>query len=159
VTLIVLLIPTKLQVEPESADGILSQTAEILGYSTDRFAAFDQRVYGRALDLCRQLDIEVIDALPALVEYRQKQGEELYFGKDWHLSPLGHHILAELIYEFFTSTPFLASLRKSELVPTEVEERTSWDFDRIKTTERKQPPAVANHRSGADSREQPRRLF
>ena len=54
------------------------------------------------MEMCRRLEIEVVDVLPSLVEFHREHEEEpLFFEKDWHLTPLGHRVLATELYERF----------------------------------------------------------
>jgi hypothetical protein len=100
--LIVMLIPTKLQIEPEMDKQIYFRVANTLGLGVDDAITFDHQMYDKVLALLRQLDIEVLDTLPELIAFHQQQPvkESLYFSKDWHLSPLGHRVIAEQVFQF-----------------------------------------------------------
>jgi hypothetical protein len=73
--LIVVLIPTKLQVEPELDEDLFLATSKVLG-NVDREVVFDQKVYDNLMEISRQLDVEVLDLLPGMVEFHQNRKDE-----------------------------------------------------------------------------------
>jgi lysophospholipase L1-like esterase len=98
--LVLLLIPSKSQIEPETQEN-LSQVTQLLGLDPRKAAAYDNEIYRRILKLGQELNIDVIDTLPTFLDYHQHNDELLYFNNDWHLSPIGHRVLAMQVYTFF----------------------------------------------------------
>ena len=97
--LVVLLIPTKRQVEGPSADAErFAQAADILGLSAEE-REFDDLALEIALDACGQARVEVLDLLPGLQEAYIAAGEPLYYTTDWHLNPAGHRAVAAMLEE------------------------------------------------------------
>lgn len=98
--LILVLIPTKLQVEPGLEPDLL-ETANTLDLTVEEAIVNDHRIYRKVIDLGQKLGIEVIDSLPVFLEYHQKSSDEpLFFRDDWHLTPTGHRVLANRIYQY-----------------------------------------------------------
>jgi hypothetical protein len=97
--LIVVLIPTKRQVEgPQSDVGRFAQAADILGLSAEE-REFDELALRTALDACDRAQVEVLNLLPGLREAYITAREPLYRTTDWHLNPAGHRAVAAILKE------------------------------------------------------------
>lgn len=96
--LVVAIIPTALQVEATSSD-YLDAAVDLLGMTVEEAIAFDERTYSRVLGLIQGLDIEWVSVLSEFSQYHAEHpNRTLYYDQDWHLSPLGHEVLAMQLY-------------------------------------------------------------
>jgi hypothetical protein len=102
---LVLLLPTKLEVEPESVRETVQAVQATLGLTTPP-ATFAQAVRVQMLSACASEHLEVVDLLPALREARQRSERDLYWVIDWHLNTEGNRAVAEAI------APRLAALAR-----------------------------------------------
>lgn len=94
--LVVLVIPTKLQVEPEDERGAVSRAARLLQL-VDEDLVYDGQAYARVLDLARRSGLPTIDPLDAL--RHAATCRRLYYRRDWHLNPDGNRALAAALDE------------------------------------------------------------
>jgi hypothetical protein len=108
--LVVVLIPTKRQVEGSQAGGAqFNQAADILGLSSgQRF--FDDVALNSVKALGKSQGWEIVDLLPFLRQQFLQSGGPLYYETDWHLNLAGHRQVARGLLEYFSST--LKSLNK-----------------------------------------------
>jgi lysophospholipase L1-like esterase len=95
---IVLVLPSRLQVEAEQDVGRIRAVAKILGL-TEADLALESRLGGESLSIARGLKIDTIDLAPALEEFHRRSGENLYYWTDWHLDTAGHRFLAQQLYD------------------------------------------------------------
>ena len=98
----VVLLPTKLQVEPGAASRG-ERAAELLGME-DVGAAFDDRVYADVTSLLRRLEIETIHVREALEEEHIRTGEPMYYDADWHLNVAGLRVVGETVGSALTES-------------------------------------------------------
>ena len=91
---VILLIPTKTQVEPADERGAVDRAARLLKL-TDQDLAYDQQVYGQIAELARKSGAVVIDPLAELRD--ASQPGRLYYRRDWHLNPAGNRALAAML--------------------------------------------------------------
>ncbi len=94
VPLLVVVIPTKIEVEGATVAASIEQAAATLGLHYDA-AAFDDAVRERMLELAAHNGLQAVDLLPALRAAANAHGRELYWNVDWHLNPEGHQVIAE----------------------------------------------------------------
>lgn len=94
-TLVVVLIPTKLQVEP-AAMGRARQTAALLGI--DRLEPLlEDRLEADMRALLDRLEVPAIDARAALEAEHARTGEPVYYDGDWHLDVAGSMVVGETV--------------------------------------------------------------
>ncbi len=98
IQLILMVLPTKLQVEPETDSSRTRETAEILGLG-EADLQLERHLGAETVRIGRQLNIETIDLAPLLTEHHRETGEILYYRTDWHLNAKGHRILAQCLYD------------------------------------------------------------
>jgi lysophospholipase L1-like esterase len=91
---VVVPIPTKAQVEPSDARAEVERAADLLDLGEDR-RRINDRLHGVVLAAAGEAGIPVLDPLPALAA--GAAAERLYYRRDWHLTPAGHRVLAELV--------------------------------------------------------------
>lgn len=101
-----LLLPTKLDVEPETVRNEVEKTQATLGLRMNP-TAFALSVRAQMLAACAAQKVEVIDLLPALRAARERDGQELFWVLDWHLNPAGNRAVAAAV------EPRLAALLRS----------------------------------------------
>jgi hypothetical protein len=100
--LVVLLIPTKRQVEGESIDEEqYLETAGELGLSGDGLD-FDDRALADMIAVLDESGLPYINPLATLREAAVILGGPLYYETDWHLNPDGHTRIAVILYRYFT---------------------------------------------------------
>lgn len=104
--LVILIIPTKLQVEPDDDAERINLLATTLHLNQDELA-FDDLVRNQVLEICQRHGIEVVDLLPAFKEHYQKEGRHLYWQTDWHLNVEGNRVAAEQLYTYLTENKLL----------------------------------------------------
>jgi hypothetical protein len=99
--LVVALLPTRAQVEPERAHEERARTAALLALGpTD--LAFEDVVL---VDLARRLDAASIAVVPLLEPLRRAAAAEpQYYPRDWHLAPPGHRTVAAALVPSVTSS-------------------------------------------------------
>jgi lysophospholipase L1-like esterase len=91
---VVVLVPTKAQVEPQDARAEAERAAAVLQLGDEQRRSND-RLYRVALAAAGEAGIPVIDSWPALAA--GAAAERLYYRRDWHLNPAGHRVLAESV--------------------------------------------------------------
>jgi len=94
--LLVVVIPTRLEVESGRAAAAVTAATRILGLQGDP-AAFDTAVRQRMIDLAERRGVRVLDLLPALRRGAANAGG-LYWALDWHLDVEGHRVVAEAVH-------------------------------------------------------------
>jgi hypothetical protein len=94
--LVVVVIPTKAQVEPADERGAINRAARLLEL-TDEHLRFSDRVHQRMLDAAARAGVAAIDPLPRLVE--AAGSGRLYYRRDWHLNPNGNRVLGAILAE------------------------------------------------------------
>jgi len=103
--LLVVIIPTKLQVEPEDDQESINAVAAMLDLEGDNLH-FDDQVVERIVRLCRDNQIAFVDAGPALRQAAQ-DGATFYWRPNWHLNVEGNALVAEQIYDYLQAHPQL----------------------------------------------------
>ena len=93
--LVVVLIPTKLQIE-EINDSIYNVAKEIKLSKSHLF--YDNIVRDRALNILKEKGIQTIDLYPYFKEEFNSNKESLYHNCDWHLNVKGHELIAKILY-------------------------------------------------------------
>ncbi len=96
--LIVLVLPSRLQVEAEQDVERTRAVAKILGL-TETDLGLETRLGDETLSIARRLQIDTIDLAPVLEEFHRSSGENLYYRTDWHLDTAGHRFLARQLYD------------------------------------------------------------
>jgi lysophospholipase L1-like esterase len=95
-TLLVTLIPSQIQVYPETYGPLLARTFPDCA-PVRRWLADGERPQRATASLCAELGIPFLDLLPAL---RRHAGRVLYIPREGHLSEEGHSIVAENLVSF-----------------------------------------------------------
>jgi lysophospholipase L1-like esterase len=99
--LTVLLIPAKIQIEPETVEETVRSMQTVdSSFQTSRIQAFLDDYAATVLADCRQMDIPAID--PREPMRQRAAGRELYYRRDMHLNVTGNRVLAEIIAERLT---------------------------------------------------------
>jgi len=99
--LTVLLIPAKIQIEPETVEETVRSMQSVdSSFQTSRIQAFLDDYAATVVADCRQMDIPVID--PREPMRQRAAGRELYYRRDMHLNVTGNRVLAEIIAERLT---------------------------------------------------------
>jgi ribosome modulation factor len=127
--LLVVMIPTKLQVEPEDDQERINAVAATLGLE-GRELHFDDRIVERVLNMCRSNQIPIADMGPALRQAARDgvaahctgctvpvlpftlDGARSYWRQGWHLSVEGNAIVAGQIYEYLQAHPQLLAVER-----------------------------------------------
>jgi hypothetical protein len=104
--LAVLVIPTKLQVEPDDERGAVNRAARLLQL-TDEELSYDGQAYARILAAARRAGVRTIDPLTDLRGAAARQ--RLYYRRDWHLNPDGNAALALALDEALAADGFAGS--------------------------------------------------
>ncbi len=92
--LIVLVLPSRLQVEAEQDAERTRKVAQILELSAENLE-LESRLAHETVSIARELEIDTVDVTPLMAGFHRKSGENLYYDTDWHLDPAGHRFLAE----------------------------------------------------------------
>jgi hypothetical protein len=93
---VVVLVPTRAQVEPSDARAEVERAATLLDLGEEQRHTND-RLHEVVLAAAAEAGIAVLDPWPALAE--AAGAERLYYRRDWHLNPAGHRVLAESVAE------------------------------------------------------------
>ncbi len=93
--LVVVALPTKAHVELSDAREDVEQSLQLLDISEDQFKFHQASVLQTALASSTGAGVPIIDPLPAMSE--AAQSGRLYYRRDWHLNPIGHRVLADLL--------------------------------------------------------------
>jgi len=96
--LLVVVLPTKLEVEPESVRGVVATASATLGLRQPP-ELNGREARARMVEACRARGIEVLDLLPELSEARAAAERDFYWAFDWHLDPGGNRAVAEALLE------------------------------------------------------------
>ncbi len=91
------LLPTRLHVEPELDRDRITRTSKLLGLSAEDLE-FETRLTRDLTDLGKSLDVPVLDLGPAFRAAHRRERQALYYQTDWHINSLGHQVAAEAIY-------------------------------------------------------------
>jgi hypothetical protein len=106
VPVVVLVIPTKLEVEGQTVKAQVDDAARALGLRYEP-AAFDDAVRERMLSLARAHSFITVDLLAPLRMAAGERHRALFWARDWHLNIDGHdavaHTLAPVILEQLTA--------------------------------------------------------
>jgi hypothetical protein len=94
--LMVLMIPTKPQVEPQDERGAVNRADRLLEL-TDADLAYDDVAYSRILDIAQRVGVTAIDTLEEMRAASAAGGKRLYYRRDWHLNPDGNRALAAIL--------------------------------------------------------------
>jgi lysophospholipase L1-like esterase len=86
---LVLVIPDKAQVDPQSRAAMAEQIADP-GYDPDR-------PYRGMVEAAKAAGLTVVDALPAMKQAADGGKRQLYFARDWHTNPAGNRVVANLL--------------------------------------------------------------
>jgi hypothetical protein len=103
IPLLVVVIPTKLQVESAAVRPEVEEAAALLGLHYDA-VAFDDAIGTRIIAAAQARGMTTIDLLPALHAAYARDGQPLYRGLDWHLNAAGNAVIAREL------TPVVAGL-------------------------------------------------
>lgn len=97
--LIVVPIPTKLEIGGDRLTDILSRAKQIMSTASDEsLSAFDDSLYTDLVSLLTNLKIEYIDFRPLLREKARQR--KLYYRTDFHLNPEANDIIGEKICQY-----------------------------------------------------------
>ena len=92
--LVVLPIPTKAMVEPDDERQAIDAVIQFMGLSEEAVRSYDQPL-AITLAAAADLGLPVINPLAAL--QATAASARLFYQRDWHLTPAGHHALAEAL--------------------------------------------------------------
>lgn len=93
-----LIVPTKLQIEPEELRPVLTKVnAYDQTISLETLQSFENQLADSVLRMGRELGVEVIDVRTSLVERRV--GRRFYNPEEMHLTPAGNRAIALQLYE------------------------------------------------------------
>jgi len=95
---LVIVIPTKLQIEPDDDHEKSDAVAEIVGLEGEALH-FDEQVGKRTVQMCEDNQILVLDLEPALHATRIKEKVSFFWRQDWHLNIAGNETVATAIDE------------------------------------------------------------
>jgi len=97
--LIVVPIPTKLEIEGDRLTDIFSRAEKIMPNMHDEsFSTFDDSLYTDLISLLINMKIEYIDLRPLLREKARQ--EKLYYRTDFHLNPAANDLIGEKICHY-----------------------------------------------------------
>ncbi len=91
------LLPTRLHVEPELDRDRIAKVSKVLGLSPEDLE-FEYRLARDLTDLGKSLDVPVLDLGPAFRAAHRNERQALYYQTDWHINSFGHQVAAEAIY-------------------------------------------------------------
>lgn len=91
------LLPSRLHVEPELDRDRISEVSKALGLSP-KDLEFENRLTLDLTHLGKSLDVPVLDLGPAFRAAHRREQQALYYQTDWHINTLGHQVAAEAIY-------------------------------------------------------------
>jgi lysophospholipase L1-like esterase len=98
-----LIVPTKLQVEPEEMGPVLAKVAaHDPSMTTAALQGFENRLADELLQAGRDLGVEVLDVRQALIERRA--GRRFYNPEEMHLTPAGNRAMALRLYELLNGS-------------------------------------------------------
>jgi hypothetical protein len=92
---VIVLIPTKTQVEPDDERGARGRAARLLDLAPEDLQ-YDEQAYARAHEAADRAGVALVDPLAELQEDARR--ERLYYRRDWHLNPAGNRALATALY-------------------------------------------------------------
>ncbi len=107
--LVILLIPTKRQVEGPSSDAERIQESAALLELPSKLWDFDTTVLDALLALGERNGLAIFNPLPELQAVYEEDGQPLYYFTDWHLNPSGHRALADALSRYLWENGYLAS--------------------------------------------------
>ncbi|MBN1995822.1 MAG: hypothetical protein JW953_24260 [Anaerolineae bacterium] len=114
IPLIIILIPTKRQVEPEDAVEQIQNIQNVLALSAVE-ATFDDTVYQWIGEITAEQNLLSIDMLPVFREYYLKTKQNLYYRQDWHINAEAHNLIARTIFDLMMGQKSL--IEPDELSP------------------------------------------
>lgn len=94
--LVVAVLPSKIEVEPETVAREVESAATTLGLRRPP-AEMNAAVRARMLAALARHGLDPLDLTPALRAAFESAGEPLYWNADWHLNPRGHRAVAEAL--------------------------------------------------------------
>jgi hypothetical protein len=109
--LVIVVLPTKMQVEPEDDAGAMRRSLRLLDLSQD-VVAYSDEARARMLAAARAANVRLIDPLPELQQ--ASRNGRLYYRRDWHLNVRGNQAMAQIL---------ATSLATLELLPPGVSSR------------------------------------
>jgi lysophospholipase L1-like esterase len=109
--LVIVVLPTKMQVEPEDDAGAMRRSLRLLGLSQD-VVAYSDEARARMLAAARAANVRLIDPLPELQQ--ASRNGRLYYRRDWHLNVRGNQAMTQIL---------ATSLATLELLPPGVSSR------------------------------------
>lgn len=95
--LVVLVLPSRLEVEAEQDADRIRETARVLDLN-DQDLQLEIRLGEQTLGIARMLGLSTVDLTPILTQAHRKTGENLFYRTDWHLDAAGHRALADGLY-------------------------------------------------------------
>ena len=95
-TPVVVVLPTKLDVEEETTTNDVQAAAGTLGLKTPP-GEFTATAHQQILAAAEAEQIETLDALPLLKQQHRDSGRSFYWTPDWHLNPDGNRAVAEAL--------------------------------------------------------------
>jgi hypothetical protein len=110
--LVLVLIPSKLQVEPED-DAEMIQTLASLLHLSPPLDAVESMIRERITEIAQGLDMPVIDLYPPLRRQWLADQERLYYRFDWHLNPRGNAAIGKALFEHLTGDGVSCAPQKS----------------------------------------------
>ncbi|KPJ54338.1 hypothetical protein AMJ39_00940 [candidate division TA06 bacterium DG_24] len=107
---LLVLLPTKQQVEPDDDQERTARVAHILSLERPDLR-FDDVVSSQIRPMAERAGISVIDPLPEFRDHRATSGGRLYYKTDWHLNSAGHRLLGEIVGRYLVEFDLLAARR------------------------------------------------
>ncbi len=92
------ILPTRLKVEPEMDRNRVSQSSRLLGLSSEDLE-FEDRLARDVARVGEALDVPVLDLGPAFRAAHRREKQPLFYQLDWHINTFGHRVAAEAIYD------------------------------------------------------------
>ena len=95
---ILMLLPTRLQIEPELDESRISEMLTRLGLSRTEAYVFEDHLAEEVGQISREENILLLDLTPELERARNQVQGGLYYESDWHLNARGHRLVAEILF-------------------------------------------------------------
>jgi len=93
------LIPTKLEIEPDDMRAVIGQVTRYdPAYTLERLQAFEDRLTDRVLQDCADLSIPAVDLRQPMRERRN--GARLYYPEEMHLNANGNRVIAGILHDW-----------------------------------------------------------
>lgn len=102
--LLLLLIPTRTQVEPELDSDRIERVCRILKLNVSELKIEDE-ICDRLTQIAREMNVPIVDLRPVFLETHQSLQRPMYYTTDWHLNVLAHETMADRLLEELEKSP------------------------------------------------------